>query len=88
MSNPFESTTLDTDNELISKMTAENKRIWEDMITSTDLTGNSRKAWQTIRNISNDPIAPKAPYLVTANQAAHQLLVKSQGEMPTKPKGL
>ena len=44
MSNPFDSTTLDTGHELISQMEAENKRRWEEMITSTDLTGNSRKA--------------------------------------------
>ena len=56
------------------------------MITSTDLTGNSRKSWQTIRKISNDPIAPKPPCLVTANQVAHQLLVNGRGEMLTKPK--
>ena len=86
MSNFFDSTTLDTGNELISKMAAENKRRWEEMITSTDLTGNSWKAWQTIRKISNDSIAPKPHCLVTANQVAHQLLVNSQGEMPTKPK--
>ena len=86
MSNPFDSTTLDTGNELISKMAAENKKRWEEMITSTDLTGNSRKAWQTIRKISNDPTAPKPPCLVTANQVAHQLLVNGRVEMPTKPK--
>ena len=73
MSNPFDSTTLDTGNELISKMAAENKGRWEEMITSTDLTGNSRKAWQTIRNISNNPTASKPPCPVTANQVAHQL---------------
>ena len=86
MSNPFDSTTLDIGNELISKMAAENKRRWEDMITSTDLTGNSRNAWQTVRTISNDPTASKPPFLVTANQVAHQLLVKGRAEMPTKPK--
>ena len=84
MSNPFDNTTLDTGDELISKMAAENKGRWEEMITSTDLTGNSRKAWQTIRRISNDPTASKPP--VTANQVAHQLLVNGRGEMPTKPK--
>ena len=41
MSNPFHSTTLDTSNELISKMSSETKRRCEDMITSTDLTTNS-----------------------------------------------
>ena len=57
MSNLFDSTTLDTGNELANKMAVENKRRLKEMITSTDLTGNSRKAWQTIRNISSDPIA-------------------------------
>ena len=56
------------------------------MITSTDLTGNSRKAWQTVRYISSDPTASNPPSLVTANQVAHQLLVNGRGEMPTKPK--
>ena len=84
MSNPFDSTTLDAGNELISKIAAENKRRWEDMITWTDLTGNSRNAWQTIRHISNDPTASKPPCLVTANQVAHRLLVN--GEMTTMPK--
>ena len=56
------------------------------MITSTDLTGNSRKAWQTIRKISNDPTASKPHCLVTANQVAHQLFVNARGEMQTKPK--
>ena len=62
MSNPFDSTTLDTGKELISKIAAENKRI-----TSTYLTGNSRKAWQPIRKISNDSTATKPPCLVTTN---------------------
>ena len=56
------------------------------MIASTDLTGNSRKAWQTIRKISNDSTASKPPCLITANQVAHQLLVNGREEMPTKPK--
>ena len=73
MSYPYDSTTLDTGNELIR---------WEEMITSTDLTGNSRKAWQTTRKISNYPIAPKPPWLVTANHVVHQLLVIGRGEMP------
>ena len=51
MSNSFDSTTLDTGNEQISQMEAENKRRWEEMITLTDLTGYIRKAWQTNRNV-------------------------------------
>ena len=54
------------------------------MITSTDLTNKSLKAWQTIRKISNDTRSPKPPCLVTANQVTHQLLANGRGEMPTK----
>ena len=56
------------------------------MITSTDLTGNNRKVWQTIRTISIDSTASTPPCRITTNQVAHQLLVNGQGEMPTKPK--
>ena len=51
MSNPFDSTTLDADNEKISMMSAKNRKRWEEMIASTYLSGNSQNAWQTIRKI-------------------------------------
>ena len=86
MINPFESTTLDPGNELTSKMAEQKMKRWEERNTSTDLTGNSKKTWQTIRNISNDPTTPKPPCMVTANQDAHQLIVNGRREMPTKPK--
>ena len=54
------------------------------MITSTDQTDNSLKAWQIIRN--NDPTTSNPPCLVTASQVAHQLLVNGRRDMPTKPK--
>ena len=58
------------------------------MITSIDLTHNSRKAWKTIKSLSNDPTTPTPPCLVNANHFAHQLqlLVNERGNMPTKPK--
>ena len=54
------------------------------MITSIDLTHNSRKAWKAIKSIFNDPTTP--PCLVNANQVAHYLLVNGKRNMPTKPK--
>ena len=54
------------------------------MITSIDLTHNSRKAWKTIKNISNDPTTLSC--LVNANEVAHRLLVNGRVNMPTKPK--
>ena len=59
---------------------------WEEVITSTNMTHNSRKAWKTIRKLSNDPTTSNPPYLVSANQVAHQLLVNGRGTMPSKPK--
>ena len=50
------------------------------------MTHNSRKAWKTIRKLSNDPTTSNPPCLVSANQVAHQLLVNGRGTMPSKPK--
>ena len=62
------------------------KKSWEGIITSTDLTHNSRRAWQTIIQLSNELTTSNPPCLVNANQVAHQLLINGQGTMPTKPK--
>ena len=78
--------TLETGNKLTDTMKEEKKKRWEEVITSIDLTHNSRKAWQTIKKLSNDPTSPNPPCLVNANQVAHHLLVNGQGTMPTKPK--
>ena len=59
----------------------EKKKSWEEVITSTDLTHNSHRAWQTIRKLVNDPTTPNSPCLVNANQ----VLINGQGTMPTKP---
>ena len=67
-------------------MKEEKKKRWEEVITSIDLTHNSRKAWQTIKKLSNNPTSPNPLCLVNSNQVAHHLLVNGQGMMPTKPK--
>ena len=64
----------------------EKKKRWEEVIASIDLTHNSRKAWQTIKKLSNDPTSPNPPCLVNSNQVTHHLLVNGQRTMPTKPK--
>ena len=42
---PFGKTTIDTGNTLIDKLKDEKKKSWEEVITSTDLIHNSRRAW-------------------------------------------
>ena len=67
-SNPFDNRTMESGNLLLDKMTEEKKKILEEVITSTNMTHNSRKAWKTINKLSNDPTSSNPPCLVTANQ--------------------
>ena len=53
-SNPFDNRTMESGNLLLDKMTEEKRKIWEEVITSTNMTHNSRKAWKTINKLSND----------------------------------
>ena len=85
-SNPFGEGTLETGIKLIDTMKEQKMNKWEVVITSTDLTHNSRMAWQTIRKLSNDPTSTNPPCLVNASQVAHQLRVNGRGTMPTKLK--
>ena len=48
------------------------KKIWEEIITTTNITHNSRKAWNTIINHYNSLASSAHPCLVRANQVAHQ----------------
>ena len=85
-SNPFDNRTMESGNLLLDKMTEEKRKIWEEIITSTNMTHNSRKAWKTINKLSNDPTSSNPPCIVTANQVAHQLLVNGRGTMSSEPK--
>ena len=47
-SDPFDNSTIDTGNALMNNMKEEKKKRWEEVITSTNMTHNSRKAWKII----------------------------------------
>ncbi|KAJ8404683.1 hypothetical protein AAFF_G00335460 [Aldrovandia affinis] len=56
---------------------------WKNLLETTDMSKNSKKAWSLIRKISNDPSTPtRQQYTTTANQVAHQLLLN--GKSTTK----
>ena len=76
---------MESGNLLLDKMTEEKRKIWEEVITSTNMTQNSGNAWKTINKLSNNPTSSNPPCPVTANQVAHQLLVNGRGTMPSKP---
>ena len=83
---PFDDGTMESGNALLDSMIEDKKRRWEEVITSTNMTHNSRQAWKTIRMLSNDPTSSSPPCLVNANQVAHQLLVNGKCNMPSNPK--
>ena len=83
---PFDDGTIETGNALMNNMKEEKKNRWEVVITSTNKTHNSRKAWKIIKHLSKDPTSPISPCLVIANQVAHQLVMNSRGAMSNKPK--
>ena len=85
-SDPFDNVTIETGNALMNNMKEEKKKRWEEVISSTNMTHNSRKMWRIIKHISNDPTSPIAPCLVSANQVAHQLHINSRCIMSNKAK--
>ena len=83
---PFDNGTIETGNALMSNTKEENKKRWDEVITSTNMTHNSRKVWKIIKHPSNDLTSHIAPCLVSANQVAYQLLINSRNTMSNKPK--
>ena len=71
-------------------MKEDKKKRWEEIITTTNRTHNSCKAWKTVKNKSNDPASSTPPCLVSTKSRkckpsfspiAHQ----QQRQMYTKP---
>ena len=66
-SSPFDDGTIESGNSLIDKMTEEKRKRWEEVITSTNMTHNSHKAWKMITKLFNDTTTFNPPCLVSAN---------------------
>ena len=84
---PFVKDVITAGEQLMVSMTQERQRKWLDTIKSTDIFRNSKKTWNLIRKLNNDPAIPKHQhYPVTANQVAHQLLVNGQTKGKKAPR--
>ena len=76
---PFAEDTITAGEQLMASTTQERQRKWLDTIESMDMSRNSKKAWNLIRKLNNNPAIPKHQHCpVTANQVAHQLLINGQ----------
>ena len=62
------------------------RKRWQEVITSTNMTHNSRKALKTIRTLSNDPTTSNPSCLVSANQVASPAPNQWQRNHAIKPK--
>ena len=82
---PFSDETLQLGEELTTLLTDERSERWKELITSTDMTHNSKKAWATIKKLNSEKHTLTRVAAVTPNQVANQLL--QNGKPPTKEKG-
>ena len=84
---PFAEYTITAREQLMASMIQQRQQKWLDTIESTDMSRNSKKAWNLIRKLNNDPAIPKHQhYPVTDNQVAHQLLVNKQTKGKKTPR--
>ena len=76
--NPFSDETKEVGEKVMVSISQERRKTWHDLIESTDMSKNSKKAWSTIRKLRGDPKAPPQQPKVTANQVANQLLLNGK----------
>ena len=80
---PFAESTIEVGERLMTSLSECRQRKWQNLLETTDMAKNSKKAWSLIRKISNDPSTPtQQQYTTTANQVAYQLLLN--GKSTTK----
>ena len=73
---PFNEDTVRVGDALLDEISEAQRSKWKEMIESTDFTHSSRKAWKTINKLTKDYTEPPQQCKVTADQVAHQLLLK------------
>ncbi|XP_049873462.1 uncharacterized protein LOC126372007 [Pectinophora gossypiella] len=75
---PFSEDTIETGERLLTEVSEGRRSRWIDTVTNINMTHNSKKAWTTIRKLTNEAPPPMSPSQVTADQIAHQLLLNGK----------
>ena len=81
---PFNEDTVRVGDALLDEISEAQRSKWKEMIESTDFTHGSRKAWKTINKLTKDYTEPQQQCKVTADQVAHELLLKWQWEQTAR----
>jgi len=84
-SDPFSDETIQLGEELTMLLADERSERWKELITSIDMTHNSKKAWATIKRLDSEKYAQTRVAAVTPDQVANQLL--QNGKPHNKEKG-
>ena len=82
---PFSDTTIQFGEELTTLIASERSERWNELICSTDMTHNSKKAWATIKRLNSEKHTQTRIAAVTPNQVANQLL--QNGKPMNKERG-
>ncbi|XP_063893347.1 uncharacterized protein LOC135117658 [Helicoverpa armigera] len=77
---PFSEDTLELGENLLLEISEARHDKWMETVTNINMTHNSKKAWTTIRKLTNEAPPAVSPSKVTANQVAHQLIVNGKPE--------
>lgn len=59
---------------------------WKSLVENMDMTRNSKKAWNTLKQLNRDPKAIRQHSNITANLIAYALLKNSEPEVKIKRK--
>ncbi|GFR60473.1 RNA-directed DNA polymerase from mobile element jockey-like [Elysia marginata] len=77
--------TIQLGEDLTTLLANERSERWKELITSVDMTYNSKKAWATIKRLNSEKNVQTRVAAVTPNQVANQLL--QNGKPANKEKG-
>ncbi|KAK3892154.1 hypothetical protein Pcinc_003990 [Petrolisthes cinctipes] len=75
---PFALSTIELCETLLSSISEERKGRWQEVITSVDMTHNSKRAWQTLKKLNTEKNNKTRIAAVTPNEVAHQLLLNGK----------
>lgn len=88
--NSFDEDTIEKGEELMNLLTEVKRKRWCDLLTEVDMKRSSKKAWNLIKRLDNNPREKTKVSSITPNQIAHHLLMNGKNKMtksrPCKPR--